>query len=79
MINGRRMEVKKNYWWATTDSKQIPRRLQEANAKIDDFQVSSFVNKTFEDSIFALPDYCQGNCPLLSICGALRQFHLKYE
>ena len=69
----------KNYWWATTDSNQIPRRLQEGDSKVDDYQVFSFINKTFEDSVFAIPDYCSDNCPLTSICGNFRETQLKYE
>lgn len=67
-----------NYFWATTDVNQIPRRLNENGVHVTDYNVHSFHNQTvpFADSIFALPAYCNeaspNNCPLESICGKFR-------
>ena len=61
-----------NYWWATTDNDQIPRRLQEGDSHVFDFVVSSFENITFPDTLFEIPTYCTSSCPLSSICGQFR-------
>jgi|LakMenEpi03Aug12_release.lakeMendotaPanAssembly.Ray.scaffolds.fasta_scaffold109558_1 hypothetical protein len=63
-----------NYFWVTADDKEIPRRLDESGTHITDYLVHTFVNKTFDDSYFALPSYCSQtqSCPLTTICGKLR-------
>lgn len=67
-----------NYFWATADENQIPRRLDENGQHTTDYNPASFQNQTipFSDSIFNLPSYCNtaspSNCPLQSICGKLR-------
>lgn len=70
-----------NHFWTTIDNNQIPRRLDEGGEHITDYLVHTFLNKTFDDSYFALPNYCNDTCPMTTICGKLRgeETLLKYE
>ena len=74
-----------NYFWATIDSNQTPRKLSENGSPITDYDTGSFQNHTipYPDSTFALPSYCNidspSNCPLQSICGQFRGQSLKKE
>ena len=67
-----------NWFWATNDEDQIPRRINEGGSRIADYDTTGFQNQTipFPDGIFALPSYCNqespSNCPLQSMCGKLR-------
>jgi hypothetical protein len=61
----------------TTDNNKIPRRLDEGGNHITDFLVHTFMNKTFDDSYFALPSYCNGtSCPDSSACRKWREDNL---
>ena len=64
--------VETNYWWATTDQKQIMRRLASSKRLVMDFLPHTYVEKKFEDSVFALPDYCNTTCPSSSLCGGFQ-------
>ena len=62
--------------WVTSDENTIPRRFSEDNnSHIIDYLPHTYVNKTFSDSIFALPSYCNPSslCPSTTICGKFRQ------
>lgn len=65
-----------NYVYSTTDEKQLERRLDEGGSQITDYDLSTFEKKVLEDSVFAVPSYCNSakpaNCPLTSTCGMLR-------
>jgi hypothetical protein len=68
-----------NFFYATADSNQIPRRTDlENHTLVVDYDIHSFENQTipFPDGTFSLPSYCNekspSNCPLQSICGELR-------
>ena len=83
MINGFKKVFKINILdisdallWVTSDENAIPRRFSENNnAHIIDYLPHTYVNKTFPDSIFALPSYCNASllCPSTTICGKFRQ------
>ena len=51
-------DVGYNYYWDTTDSNHIPRRLDENGEHITDYLTNTYLNQTLTDSIFALPKYC---------------------
>ncbi len=67
-----------NYFWATIDENQIPRKLDENGDHLSDFNTHSFHNQTvpFPDGTFALPSYCNvdepSNCPIQTACGEFR-------
>lgn len=66
-----------DYLYTTSDERRIPRRLDEGEMSIANYDLDTFVKKDFEESVFALPPYCNSvkptHCPLTSICGLLRQ------
>jgi hypothetical protein len=53
-----------NYFWA--DKEGNPRKIDEGGKHIKDFYNGVFTKRSFEDSAFALPPYCNPmkNCPL---------------
>ena len=61
-----------NYLYVTRDENQMIRRLDENGAHITDYLSQSYINKTIPDSVFEVPSYCSGPCPLTTICGKLR-------
>ena len=62
-----------NYFYATIDENQTPRRLNEGGSTITDYIVESYINKTLADSLFEVPSYCGDNvCPSSTICGQFR-------
>ena len=61
-----------DYYYATTDSLQIPRRLNEANEHIIEYLMNTYTTGPIADSIFALPDYVSGDCPSTSKCAKFR-------
>ena len=70
-----------NYFWASKSESRAPRKLDQGGKHITDYSTHSFRKQTFEDSVFALPVYCNQetivNCPLESICGKLRNREVK--
>lgn len=68
-----------NHFWVTQDPKHIPRRLDENGEHLTDYLVNTFTNTTLDDSYFALPTYCGGNCPLTTICGKFQETQLVRE
>ena len=72
----------------TQDELQIQRRLLEGNektgsvAQVQDYDLSTFKKKAFEDSVFALPSYCHGDkpnrCPMTSVCALAMERGLKH-
>lgn len=50
-------------YWATTDAKQVPRKLVEGNQIFKDFIMNTFSEEYIPDATFALPSYCSGTCP----------------
>ena len=70
-----------NHFWTNIDG-NVPRRLDEDGKHLTDYLVHTYINKTFDESYFALPSYCGNvNCPLASICGKFRnqETELIYE
>lgn len=51
------------------DEDSIPRLLDENGNHLTNFDVKTFQKKVFENSLFAVPDYCNSTCPSASICG----------
>ena len=49
-----------DYYWATTDSKQIPRKLDEGGSRIKDFIMSSYHIEDIPENFFHVPEYCSG-------------------
>lgn len=75
-------DISYNYYWSTIDANQIPRKLDEGGSHITDYLTHTYINKTFDDSYFALPSYCNETaCAATSFCGKLRgeQNQLKFE
>lgn len=70
-----------NHFYVTIDQNSIPRRLDEDGKHLTDYLVHTFVNKTFDESYFTLPNYCNETCPSTTICGKLRgqQNLLSYD
>ncbi len=64
----------KTDYWATTDSRQVPRKLAEGGEIFKDFILNTYSEDYIADSIFALPSYCSGaaDCPASSECGRFR-------
>jgi hypothetical protein len=56
-----------NNFYSQTDAGVPCRLLQEPN---DDqvFDITSFKTGPFDQSLFAIPDYCEKSCPLFSVC-----------
>jgi hypothetical protein len=62
-----------NTCWVTTDT-NILRRIDDGNKHTSDFLIHTFQNKTFDDSYFAVPSYCNGtHCPAASLCGKVTE------
>jgi hypothetical protein len=61
-------------FYTTADDRSIPRRIVEGTGHIYDYNVLTFKNTTFPDSVFEFPSYCKNapSCPLSSNCGKLR-------
>lgn len=60
-------------YWATTDAKQLPRKLVEDGAIFKDFIMNTYSEEYIADSVFALPSYCGDNvCPESSKCAKFR-------
>jgi hypothetical protein len=47
-----------NSFWAAKDSTRTPRKLDQGGKHISDYSIHSFRRQDFEDSVFALPQYC---------------------
>ncbi len=64
----------KTDYWATTDSRQVPRKLAEGGEIFKEFILNTYSEDYIADSIFALPSYCSGaaDCPASSECGRFR-------
>ena len=61
-----------DWYYATTDALQIPRRLNEANAHIVEYLMNTFTTSPIAENVFAVPDYVSGDCPESSKCGKFR-------
>ena len=59
-----------DYYWATTDSKQIPRKMDEGGNRIKDFEMNSYSEDPIPEGVFKLPSYCSDKmCPASTACG----------
>lgn len=60
-----------DYYWATMDSKRIPRKLDEGGTRIKDFIMNTYSEDPIPDEVFHLPEYCQSSnaCPSTTVCG----------
>lgn len=61
-----------DYYYASTDSLQIPRRLNEADTHIVEYMMNTYTTSPIADSVFVVPDYVTGDCPESSKCGKFR-------
>ena len=60
-------------YFATTDDKQIPRRLTEANIHVVEYLMNTFNTGNISDNIFDIPSYVTEDCPSTSKCAKFRQ------
>ena len=62
-------------YWATTDTKEIPRKLVEGGQIFKDFIMNTFSEEYIAETIFALPSYCNeaADCPASSACSRFRK------
>lgn len=59
-------------YWATTDARQLPRKLVEGGSVYKDFIMNTYSEEYIADSVFALPSYCGDNiCPKTSECASM--------
>ena len=61
-----------DYYWATTDSKQIPRRVDQGGSREYDYLMNTYSTDPIRESVFELPSYVSGDCPATSNCGMFR-------
>ena len=67
------LDIADAFYWVTADENEIPRRFAEDNnTHVIDYLTHTYVNKTIDSSIFALPSYCNATCPEASVCTKFR-------
>jgi hypothetical protein len=58
-----------NYYYATTDANQYPKKIDENGGNIFDFNIYSYIEHDLDSKLFSVPSYCKSNCPAGSMCG----------
>ena len=59
-----------DYYWTTTDDKNIPRKMDEGGNRIKDFIMNTYSEDAIPEEVFRLPSYCSDKmCPSTSACG----------